>query len=308
MADRNTYTGKVAIVTGGASGIGAAIAKQLARAGAQVVLADRQMELSEGVAASIRASGGVAVAVKLDVRDLASMTSMVEETVARWGGVHYFFNNAGIGVGGEVDAYEARDWDDVLDVNLRGVAYGIQAVYPTMIRQRAGHIINTASMAGLIPTPGEVAYAASKYAVVGLSKSLRVEAARHNVRVSVLCPGAIRTPILTGGTYGRTNTEGVSEQKLLELWETLRPMDVDVFAAKVVAAVAKNQAIIIVPAWWKMLWYLERVSPTLSSMVASTFFARIRAELAAAGGRPRQPKSELSSTRVGASPDSKAVH
>jgi NAD(P)-dependent dehydrogenase (short-subunit alcohol dehydrogenase family) len=309
MADPNVYREKVAIVTGAASGIGAAIAKQIAAAGAQVVLADRQVELAESVASTIRASGGTAVAVELDVRELASMTRVVEETVTRWGGVHYFFNNAGIGVGGETEQYEPRDWDDTFDVNLRGVAYGIQAVYPVMIRQKSGHIINTASVAGLLPVPGQTAYGASKHAVVGLSKSLRIEAKRHGIQVSVLCPGLIRTPILTGGKYGRVHMPGsLTEQKLLKMWERLRPMNVDVFARKVTAAVARNQAIIVVPAWWKMLWYLERLSPTLSSKLSEAFFARMRAETESPDARPiPPPQPGVSTGSNGASSASKTA-
>ena len=293
------YSGKVAIVTGGASGIGAAIAKEIAGSGTEVVIADRQVELARGVASEIRERGGKATAMELDARVLASMTHVVEETVARLGAVHYFFNNAGIGVGGEMDTYEPRDWDEVFDVNLRGVAYGIQAVYPVMIRQRAGHIINTASVAGLLPAPGQGSYTASKHAVVGLSKALRIEAKAHGVRVSALCPGVIRTPILTGGKYGRTNVEGISEQKMVELWEKFRPMDADVFARKVARAVARNEAIIVVPGWWKALWYLERLSPALSSKLWETAVVRLRAELEASGLRPpRRPDEPSSKARV----------
>jgi NAD(P)-dependent dehydrogenase (short-subunit alcohol dehydrogenase family) len=279
------YSGKVAIITGGASGIGAAIAREIARAGAEVVLADRQLALATSVASTIREGGGKATAVELDVRSPPSMTRVVEETVARLGAVHYFFNNAGIGIGGEVDSYEPRDWDDVFDVNLRGVAYGIQAVYPVMIRQGAGHIINTASVAGLLPSPGQGGYTATKHAVVGLSRALRIEARRHGVRVSALCPGVIRTPILTGGKYGRLNVEGLSEQKALGMWQKLRPMDADVFARKVARAVARNEAIIVVPGWWKALWYLDRISPALTAKLAEAAFARMRAELGLAGGQ-----------------------
>ena len=281
----NEYAGKVAIITGGASGIGAAIAREIASAGTEVVLADRQVELARSVAAAIRESGGKATGVELDVRSLPAMTRVVEETVARLGAVHYFFNNAGIGVGGPVERYEARDWDDVFDVNLRGVAHGIQAVYPVMIKQRTGHIINTASVAGLLTSPGQGSYTATKHAVVGLSKALRVEAQRHGVRVSALCPGVIRTPILTGGKYGRTNI-AMTDEKALGMWEKLRPMDADVFARKVARAVARNEAIIVVPQWWKALWALERISPALTSKLAEAAFARLRAELESAGAGP----------------------
>jgi NAD(P)-dependent dehydrogenase (short-subunit alcohol dehydrogenase family) len=296
------YSGKVAIVTGGASGIGAAIGKAMAGAGAEVVLADRQVDLATSVASGIRERGGKATAVELDVRRLASMTGVVEDAVARSGAVDYFFNNAGIGVGGEVDTYEQSDWDDVFDVNLRGVAYGIQAVYPVMIRQGSGHIINTASVAGLLATPGEVSYTATKHAVVGLSKALRIEAKVHGVRVSALCPGVIRTPILAGGKYGRINIEGLSEQKMLQMWERFRPMDVDVFARKVVRAVARNEAIIVVPGWWKALWYFDRLSPGLSAKLWETLIVRMRADLEGAGMRPlrRSNGEPLPTTRSSA--------
>jgi NADP-dependent 3-hydroxy acid dehydrogenase YdfG len=301
----SAYSGKVAIVTGGASGIGAAIAQEMAGAGAEVVLADRQVDLAKSVASAIRERGGRAIAVEVDVRKLGSMTAVVEDTVARSGTVDYFFNNAGIGVGGEVDTYEASDWDDVFDVNLRGVAYGIQAVYPVMIRQRAGHIINTASVAGLLATPGEASYTATKHAVVGLSKALRIEAKVHGVRVSALCPGVIRTPILAGGKYGRINFEGLSEQKMRQMWEKLRPMDADVFARKVVRAVARNEAIIVVPGWWKALWYFDRLSPGLSAKLWETVLGRMRADLESAGVRPSRGSREqpLSTTR---SPEARA--
>jgi NAD(P)-dependent dehydrogenase (short-subunit alcohol dehydrogenase family) len=283
----SAYSGKVAVITGGASGIGAALGKEIARRGAHVVLADRQADLAEQVASGIREGGGRATAVELDVRSLPAMSAVVDGTVAQLGAVDYFFNNAGIGVGGEMSNYEPRDWDDVFDVNLRGVANGVQAVYPQMIRQGSGHIVNTASMAGLVAAPGDGSYTATKHAVVGLSKALRLEAKRHGVRVSVLCPGAIRTPILTGGKFGRVNIDGLSEDKLLAMWETLRPMDVDVFARKAARAVARNQAIIVLPRWWKAFWYVERFSPALSARVWGAMLERMRADIESAGGQPR---------------------
>lgn len=288
----SAYAGKVAIVTGGASGIGAALGKELARAGAEVVLADRQVDLGERVASAIRSSGGRAVVAETDVRSLPSLTRVVQDTVARLGAVDYFFNNAGIGVGGEMDAYEPRDWEDVFDVNLRGVANGIQAVYPVMIGQRRGHIVNTASVAGLIATPAQGGYTATKHAVVALSKALRMEAKRHGVRVSALCPGVIRTPILSGGKYGRLNMVGVSDETLLALWERLRPMDVDVLARKAAQAVARNEGIIVIPGWWKALWLFDRLLPSISATVWQKGLERSRKEIEAAGGRPRDPAHE----------------
>jgi len=159
-------------------------------------------------------------------------------------------------------------------VNLRGVVHGIQAVYPIMIQQHSGHIVNTASMAGLVAAAGATNYTASKHAVVALSKALRLEAERHGVQVSVLCPGAIRTPILAGGKYGRY--DGVSDEQLLRFWEAFRPMAPEKFAERALRAVLRGDAIIVVPAWWKAWWYLERLSPALSMRAARLALKRVR--------------------------------
>jgi NADP-dependent 3-hydroxy acid dehydrogenase YdfG len=296
----HSYQNKVAVVTGGASGIGAALAKHLARAGARVVIADRQVELAESIATAIRSGGGTAVAVELDVRELAAMTRMVSDTVARWGTVDYFFNNAGIGVGGDAAEYSSTVWNDALDVNLRGVIHGIQAVYPVMIQQGSGHIVNTASIAGLVASAGTTAYAATKHAVVAISKSLRIEAKFYGVRVSVLCPGAIRTPILQGGKFGHMQMDHASLSELDKLWERMRPMPPDELAPKVAAAVLRNQAIIIQPAWWRLVWLFDRLFPALSSKLCELGYENMRnqalAQQSSAAALQPAPASRRSET------------
>jgi NAD(P)-dependent dehydrogenase (short-subunit alcohol dehydrogenase family) len=229
---------------------------------------------------------------ELDVRDPASFRRVALEVRRRSGRIDFLFNNAGIAVGGPVATYTQADWDDVIDVNLRGVTHGIQAVYPAMIAQGSGHIVNTASMAGLVATPSEGSYVATKHAVVGLTRSLRAEAARHGVRASVLCPGAIRTPILTGGRYGRINMGGVSDEHLMHFWEKLRPMAPVVFARRAIDAVLRDEAIIVLPAWWKAFWYFDRLAPSLSSKLWAGVAGRIRADLEARGASfaPRAPE------------------
>jgi NAD(P)-dependent dehydrogenase (short-subunit alcohol dehydrogenase family) len=198
-----TYQGAVAIITGGASGIGRALGEELARRGAEVVLADLQADGAAEAAAHIRANGGKARAVLLDVTDFASVDQLVQETVAASGRLDYLFNNAGIVVAGEAHFYQIEDWHQVINVNLFGVANGVQAAYPIMRKQGFGHIVNTASVAGLVPVGGLLSYSASKHAVVGLSTSLRMEAELVGVRVSALCPGAVETPIVGGGKFGK---------------------------------------------------------------------------------------------------------
>ncbi|MFI5510349.1 SDR family NAD(P)-dependent oxidoreductase [Mycobacterium sp. NPDC051804] len=261
-----SVSGKIAFVTGGASGIGAALTTKLVDGGAEVWIADRQVGQAQELAQRLNSSGAKAHAIELDVRSYPSFERTVAEALQQSGRIDYLFNNAGISAGGEMGSYTLDDWNDVFDVNLRGVVHGIQAVYPIMIRQRSGHIVNTASMAGLITTPGLGSYTATKHAVVAISKALRLEAERHGVKVSVLCPGAIRTPILTGGQYGR-KMPGISDEEILKSWERLRPMAPEIFAERVLRAVLRGNAIIVVPAWWKTFWYLERLSPALWARV-----------------------------------------
>lgn len=262
--------GKVALVTGGASGIGAALVARLADGGAEVWIADRQLELGEQVARRLRRLGTTAYAIELDVRDFPAFQRAVSAVLEKSGRIDYLFNNAGIGVAGSVDSYELADWTDVFDVNLLGVVNGIQAAYPAMIDQRGGHIVNTASMSGLIPSPGMASYSASKHAVVGLSKALRIEAAEHGVAVSVLCPGVIKTPILTGGAYGRARLNGKGHKEFFGIPRGLRPMAPEPLADRVLRGVARGDGIIVVPWSGKAVWLLERMSPNLSMRLVST--------------------------------------
>jgi NAD(P)-dependent dehydrogenase (short-subunit alcohol dehydrogenase family) len=272
------------IVTGGASGIGRCLAAELARSGVYVVLADRQEEMAEAAASEIRAQGGSAMAVALDVRDADRFREVVRVTVERAGRLDYLFNNAGIGVGGEVREFEPADWDDVIDVNLRGVAHGILAAYPVMIGQGFGHIVNTASIAGLNPAPLQISYTATKHAVVGLSRALRLEAKRYGVEVSVVCPGPIRTPILQGGRYGRFKP-GLDPAVIAQRFEQLRPMDPSLFARRVLRAVDRGKAIIIEPKRWRLLWYLDRLSPWLMEKLVERILGQMQRDTDLRGSR-----------------------
>lgn len=276
MATKRTsdLAGKVAFVTGGASGIGAALTTKLVDAGARVWIADRQAAAAERLAEQLHHAGAAAHAVELDVRDQSAFQRAVDHTVEVSGRIDYLFNNAGIGIGGEVDSLTVDDWDDIIDVNLRGVIHGVLAAYPAMIKQGSGHIVNTASMAGLVSTSAQAGYAATKHAVVALSKTLRVEAATHGVQVSVLCPGVVRTPILSGGEFGHNRS--LSRENLLRLGESLRPMEPELFAERSLQAILRNRAIIVVPRRWNALWYLERISPALSMRLAGVALRRTR--------------------------------
>ncbi len=190
----------MAIVTGAASGIGKALSRALVLRGATVVLADVD-EAGAKAAADDMAAGppGRASGVGLDVTDAEAVATLVERTADDHGHLDFMFNNAGIGIVGQVHELTLAHWNRAIDVNLRGVVHGVVAAYPVMIGQGSGHIVNTASLAGLLPSPMLTPYGMTKHGVVGLSTSLRMEAAVHGVRVSVVCPGVIDTPLLDKG-------------------------------------------------------------------------------------------------------------
>ncbi len=270
MSDKElrVFDGATAIITGGASGIGRALGEELAKRGSEVVLADLQIELAEEVASGIRVAGGKAAALKVDVTDFAAVESLFRETVERTGRLDYVFNNAGITIAGPISLHTIDDWNRIIDVNLRGVVNGVQAAYPIMLNQGFGHIVNTASIGGLVPNVLSPSYMTTKYAVVGLSRVLRAEAAAAGIRVSVLCPGFVRTPMLEGGIYVKTLMDLSPEQQrgLRDTVEKLKPMSPDTFARKALDAIEKNKAIIVLPSWFKLLWWIDRLSPQLTML------------------------------------------
>jgi NAD(P)-dependent dehydrogenase (short-subunit alcohol dehydrogenase family) len=274
----NVFQNKIAIVTGGASGIGRALARDLAARGAQVLLADLQVDGALGVAAKITASGGKAAAHYLDVRDGESVERLVARTVAEKGRLDYMFNNAGIAITGEFRDFSTSDWKRILDINVSGVFAGTAAAYAVMIRQRAGHIVNTASLAGLVPSPGLAAYCASKHAVVGLSTSLRAEAAGYGVKVSVVCPGFISTPILDSKAVGMRK-----ERKSKERAQRMA-MAPEKCAARILEGVARNKAIIPVAAHARIMWMLNRYFPGLMHAGSRRMAAQLHRERAEEGG------------------------
>ena len=287
-----TFQGAVAIITGGASGIGRAIAIELAKRGAaEIVIADLQKALAESVAEEVRALGSRATVVELDVRDANAVERMFASVERASGRVDYVFNNAGTGVMGETELLEKRDWDLTVDINVGGVVNVVRAAYPRLVAQGYGHIVNTASMAGLIGSPFLSVYSATKHFVVGLSKSMRIEGARHGVRVTALCPGAVKTPLLTGGSIGRSIYD-MTEERKLAWWGRFRPGDVSVFARETIDEVAKNRAIIVLPKHNRIAVALFRLVPGLEEKVSSAIFAKTLREFPEMmRGRPRRSES-----------------
>jgi len=190
--------GKVAVVTGGGSGIGRAVATQLADAGMHVVVADVQEDALDATVAALVGAGHRAIGVRTDVSDGESVQALADAAIAEFGAVHVVHNNAGVGVGGPIWTHTERDWEWVLGVNLWGVIHGIRVFVPIMLEQGGpAHVVNTASMAGLISVPYLGAYNVSKHGVVTLSETLHrdLRLAGSEIGVSVLCPGLVATNI-----------------------------------------------------------------------------------------------------------------
>ena len=189
--------GKVAVVTGGASGIGNALARRFASEGARVVIGDVEAAALERAVSELRASGASVEGVVTDVSDPAQMQALGDAAVAAFGGVHVFCNNAGVGGGGLSWEMPLSTWEWVIGVNLWGVIHGVRTFVPLLMQQSEAYIVNTASVAGLVAAPFMGPYNASKHAVVAISETLHHELAMSapQVKVSVLCPGWVNTKI-----------------------------------------------------------------------------------------------------------------
>jgi len=193
------FAGKVAVVTGGASGIGFALAERFAAEQMRVVLADVEAAALARAAATLRAQGATVLAVQTDVADGASVEALARQSYATFGAVHILCNNAGVSLGGPLWLASEADWSWLLGVNLWGVVHGVHAFLPRMLAGgEAGHVVNTSSLSGLIAPPGGGVYAASKFAVVGLTESLAQELAASGapIGVSLLCPAGVATAIM----------------------------------------------------------------------------------------------------------------
>lgn len=211
-------SGKTAVVTGAASGIGLGMSRSFASAGMSVVMADIETERLDQAVASLVADGHQAIGVRTDVSDEAQIQALAKAAIDEFGGVHVMSNNAGIGVGGEVDEMSLDDWHWTIDVDLWSVIYGVRTFLPIMKAQGEGHITATSSLAGLVSGPVLGAYHVAKHGVVALMDTVRIELAiaKSDVKASVLCPGPIDTDVTRSA---RNRPDGLSKHESSELEE-----------------------------------------------------------------------------------------
>jgi NADP-dependent 3-hydroxy acid dehydrogenase YdfG len=196
----NNIEGKVVVITGASSGMGEAAAQHLAAQGANVVLGARRIERLQSLADELNNQGGKALAVETDVTDPNQVQRLVDEAVQTYGRVDVIINNAGLMPHSPLERLKIDDWNRMIDVNIKGVLYGIAAVIPYMKEQKSGHIINVSSVAGHKVRAGGVVYAATKHAVRVISEGLRQEVKPYNIRTTVISPGAVDTELPSSAT------------------------------------------------------------------------------------------------------------
>lgn len=250
-------------ITGGASGLGRALAESYAREGAKVLIGDVHEARLEETRSALKALGADAHALRCDVTKDEDLVAAADWCAANWGGVDHVYNNAGVSAGGAIDAQSMKDWEWILNINLLGVARGCRAFVPLLKKQRSGHIVNTASMAGLTHPPHMAAYNATKAGVVSISETLRTELAEHNIGVSVVCPSFIRTNLLENFRSATPDVERTTKRLLTKAKQTP-----DEVAGIVRAGVARGDFLILTDKDGRQAYYAKRLMP-------GSLFARI---------------------------------
>ena len=257
------FKNKVALVTGASSGIGEAIAVALAREGATVILTARDKPKLEEVRQQCIKAGGNAWVHAAEVSDEAQMQALADAVHAKHPALDILVNNAGVVMGGFSWEVETSDWRRLHDINVMGVVHGIRAFVPKMIeRRQGGHVVNVSSVSGLVGTRGMGTYSASKFAVIGLSESLRMELHRHKIGVSVICPGYVKTPIQSKVKMVGTLASPDSLARVAKEFDktTLMP---EAVATRTLQAIRRNEFIASIGREAVMVRTLKRWAPSL---------------------------------------------
>lgn len=261
MIPRDAFAGKVAVVTGAGAGIGKASALALAEHGADVVLTDVRGDRLPEVARLVNRTGALASTFVADVSKREEVEALRDHVLEEFGRCDILHNNAGVSLGARFEDTTPADWEWIMGINFWGVLHGVQAFLPGMIERRAGHIVNTASIFGLCAAPGVSAYCATKFAIVGMTESLRAEMKRYGIGVSAICPGTIKTEIIRDGRIHLPDGAKASKGRLVDFYEA-RGWPPERVADAVVDAIVHDKGVVPVgPEAW-VLWGIKRSSAT----------------------------------------------
>lgn len=264
----SVYHQKIAVVVGGASGIGRAMCHALAQQGAVVIVADLDVKGAEQVADAIRQTGGQADAHEIDATNAEQAEQLVQNVLLERQRVDYMFNSVGLGIWGDVREVTGQQWRRVMDVNFWSIVQPTMAAYRVMAQRGCGHIVNLASLSGLVPVPTTIPYTAAKHATVGFSLALRDEAADLGVKISVACPGPVQSEfhnriLLAGGNgESREIPKGA--------------IGVDAAAREILAATVANRRLIVFPSRFRWKWRLASWFPRYGSRLARAAVRRMR--------------------------------
>lgn len=259
------FRGKTAVVTGGGSGIGRALALALADRGcAAVVITDIVPERVDSVAEEVGRRGVKTAGYVVDHSDLAAVRAFADAFYSEWRQVDILCSNAGVGLGARFTETAVEDWEWLLGINLWGCIYMMHVFVPRMVERGQGSILLTVSDAGLVSIPGMAAYQTSKYGVMGLGETLRMELYEHNVKVSMLCPGIINTSIIDDGRVYLVNSKGRSAKAEMQKFYREKGVDPSIVAEAGLRALEKDRGIVLAPwAHSGPQYALKRLSPAL---------------------------------------------
>lgn len=234
MNNVENISGKVVVITGASSGLGEATARMLSSMGATVVLAARRKDRIDSLAADLRNNNGKALAIETDVTDVNQVKNLVDTAIKEFGRIDVMLNNAGLMPQSLLEQLRIENWDKMIDVNIKGVLYGIAAALPYMKEQKSGHIINVSSVAGHRVGPGSAVYSATKFAVRALTEGLRQEVKPYNLRTTIISPGAVATELPA------SVTDPATAKSMQEYYEK-NAIPADSFARAVVYAVSQPE-------------------------------------------------------------------
>jgi NAD(P)-dependent dehydrogenase (short-subunit alcohol dehydrogenase family) len=267
----SVFSGRTVLITGAGTGLGRALAEALGREGAVVYVSALHLAEAEPVAALITRAGGRAYAVKLDAREVSDLESVMGHIVASHGSLDYVFNNAGIVFVGAFAEMKPAQVHNLAATNFVGPALGMLTAIQYMRKQGAGHIVNVASIGGLMPVSSMAMYSGTKHGLVGLSDSVRAEVSGDGIRINTVCMGFVESDLLKRSDKGAGAEGGIGE-----LLKSTPPISAALAAQLVLRGIRRNQPYILFPAYTKAGWWIRRLLPDLANWIAKKSFERFR--------------------------------